>query len=60
VFYTDTPVLAMSASGMPAMKEQSPHLHNGRPLRREDIADVEIRRKPTAGGGRTGDHGGAA
>ena len=28
-----TPVLAMSVSGMPAMKEQFPRLRNGRPWR---------------------------
>jgi hypothetical protein len=39
-----TPVLAMSASGMLAMKEQFPHLRNGRPWRQKDIADIEILR----------------
>jgi hypothetical protein len=39
-----TPVLAMSASGMLAMKEQFPHLRNGRPWRPKDIADIEILR----------------
>ncbi len=39
-----TPVLAMSVSGMLAMKEQFPHLRNGRPLRQKDIADIEILR----------------
>jgi hypothetical protein len=39
-----TPVLAMSASGMLAMKEQFPHLRNGRPWRAKDIADIEILR----------------
>ena len=35
-------VLAMSVSGMLAMKEQFPHLRNGRPWRQKDIADIEI------------------
>jgi hypothetical protein len=39
-----TPVLAMSVSGMLAMKEQFPHLRNGRPWRQKDITDVEILR----------------
>ncbi|ETK30957.1 hypothetical protein MPTA5024_37490 [Microbispora sp. ATCC PTA-5024] len=39
-----TPVLAMSVSGMLAMKEQFPHLRNGRPRRQKDIADIEILR----------------
>jgi hypothetical protein len=39
-----TPVLAMSVSGMLAMKEQFPHLRNGRPWRPKDIADIEILR----------------
>jgi hypothetical protein len=39
-----TPVLAMSASGMLAMKEQFPHLRHGRPWRQKDIADIEILR----------------
>jgi hypothetical protein len=38
------PVLAMSVSGMLAMKEQFPHLRNGRPWRQKDIADIEILR----------------
>jgi hypothetical protein len=33
-------VLAMSAAGMLAMKEQYPHLRNGRPWRPKDIADI--------------------
>lgn len=40
----DTPVLAMSVSGMLAMKEQFPYLRNGRPWRQKDIADIEILR----------------
>ena len=39
-----TPVLAMSVSCMLAMKEQFPHLRNGRPWRQKDIADIEILR----------------
>jgi hypothetical protein len=39
-----TPVLAMSVSGMLAMKEQFPHLRNDRPWRQKDIADIEILR----------------
>jgi hypothetical protein len=39
-----TRVLAMSASGMLAMKEQFPRLRNGRPWRQKDIADIEILR----------------
>ncbi|MEU4216029.1 nucleotidyltransferase domain-containing protein [Actinoplanes sp. NPDC026623] len=40
----DTPVLAMSVSGMLAMKEQFPSLRNGRPWRQKDITDMEILR----------------
>jgi hypothetical protein len=40
----DTPVLAMSVAGMLAMKEQFPHLRNGRPWRQKDIADIQILR----------------
>ena len=43
-----TPVLAMSVSGMLAMKEQFPHLRNGRPWRQKDIADIEILRRLAA------------
>lgn len=39
-----TPVLAMSVAGMLAMKEQFPHLRNGRPWRPKDIGDMEILR----------------
>ena len=39
-----TPVLAMSVSGMLAMKEQFPHLRHGRPWRQKDIADMGILR----------------
>jgi hypothetical protein len=38
------PVPAMSVSGMLAMKEQYPHLRNGRPWRQKDIGDIEILR----------------
>jgi hypothetical protein len=38
------PVLAMSVSGMLAMKEQYPHLRNGGPWRQKDIADIEVLR----------------
>jgi hypothetical protein len=44
-----TPVLAMSVSGMLAMKEQFPRLRNGRPLRQKDIDDIEILRALAAG-----------
>ncbi len=40
-----TPVLAMSVSGMLAMKEQFPRLRNGRPWRPKDIADIEVLRR---------------
>ena len=36
-----TPILAMSVSGMLAMKEQFPRLRNGRPWREKDIIDME-------------------
>jgi Aminoglycoside-2''-adenylyltransferase len=50
-----TPVLAMSVSGMLAMKEQFPHLRNGGPWRQKDIADIEVLRGLGRGGtGRTG------
>ena len=54
-----TPVLAMSVSGMLAMKEQFPHLRNGRPWRQKDIADIEMIRG-LASGDRTDGHIGAA
>jgi hypothetical protein len=38
------PVLAMSAAGMLAMKEQFPRLRHGRPWREKDIADIAILR----------------
>jgi hypothetical protein len=44
VMLDGTPVLAMSASGMLAMKDQFPHLRNGRPWRRKDIDDMGILR----------------
>jgi hypothetical protein len=39
-----TPVLAMSVADMLAMKEQFPHLRNGRPWRQKDIDDIKILR----------------
>jgi hypothetical protein len=44
VMLDGTPVLAMSVAGMLAMKEQFPHLRNGRPWRQKDIDDIEILR----------------
>jgi hypothetical protein len=38
------PVPAMSVAGMLAMKEQYPHLRNGRPWRQKDINDIKILR----------------
>jgi hypothetical protein len=46
------PVLAMSVSGMLAMKEQFPHLRNGRPWRQKDIDDIGILRGLAAAQGR--------
>lgn len=40
-----TSVLAMSVSGMLAMKEQFPRLRNGRPWRQKDITDMELLRR---------------
>jgi hypothetical protein len=51
VMLDGTPVLAMSAAGMLAMKEQYPHLRNGRPWRPKDIGDTEILRGLAAGTG---------
>lgn len=53
-----TLVPAMSVCGMLAMKEQFPHLRNGRPWRQKDIADIEILRR-LACGKRTDGHIGA-
>ena len=39
-----TPIHAMSVAGMLAMKEQYPHLRNGRPWRQKDIDDIEVLR----------------
>jgi aminoglycoside-2''-adenylyltransferase len=39
-----TPVPAMSVAGMLAMKEQFPHLRNGRPWRPKDVDDIQILR----------------
>jgi hypothetical protein len=47
-----TPVLAMSISGMLAMKEQYPRLRNGRPWRQKDIVDIGILRELLASGER--------
>jgi hypothetical protein len=44
VMLAGKPVLAMSASGLLAMKEQFPHLRNGRPWRKKDVVDIEILR----------------
>jgi hypothetical protein len=43
------PVLAMSVSGMLAMKEQFPHLRNGQPWRQKDLADIEVLRGMVTG-----------
>ncbi len=42
------PVLAMSAAGMLAMKEQYPRLRNGGPWRQKDIHDIEVLRRLVA------------
>ena len=42
------PVLAMSAAGMLAMKEQYPHLRNGGPWRHKDIDDIQVLRRLAA------------
>jgi hypothetical protein len=39
------PMLAMSTAGMLAMKEQFPHLRNGKPWRPKDIDDIAVLRK---------------
>lgn len=44
------PVPVMSVSGMLAMKEQFPHLRNGRPWRQKDVDDIEILRGLAAEG----------
>jgi hypothetical protein len=46
-----TPVLAMSVVGMLAMKEQYPHLRNGRPWRQKDIDDIKVLRRLAAESG---------
>lgn len=43
------PVLAMSAAGMLAMKEQYPHLLNGGPWRPKDIDDIKVLRRLATG-----------
>ena len=52
-----TPVLAMSVSGMLAMKEQFPHLRNGRPWRQKDIDDIKTLRRLAAGVAGAAGHG---
>ncbi len=42
------PLPAMSVAGLLAMKEQFPHLHNGRPWRQKDIDDIKILRELAA------------
>ena len=42
------PVLAMSAAGMLAMKEQYPRLRNGGPWRQKDIDDIKVLRELAA------------
>jgi Bacterial protein of unknown function (DUF899) len=42
------PVLAMSVSGMLAMKEQFPHLRNGGIWRQKDIDDIKMPRRLAA------------
>jgi hypothetical protein len=42
------PVPAMSVAGMLAMKEQYPHLRNGRPWRQKDIDDIKVLRRLAA------------
>ena len=51
VILDGTPVLAMSVSGMLAMKEQFPHLRNGRAWRQKDISDIAILRALGSGSG---------
>ncbi len=48
VMLDGTPVLAMSVSGMLAMKEQYPKLRNGSPWRQKDIADIAVLRELAA------------
>jgi hypothetical protein len=48
VMLDGTPVLAMSVSGMLAMKEQYPTLRNGSPWRQKDIADIRVLRELAA------------
>jgi hypothetical protein len=43
-------VPVMSVSGMLAMKEQFPHLRNGRPWRQKDVGDIETLRRLAAEG----------
>ena len=48
VMLDGTPVLAMSVSGMLAMKEQYPTLRNGSPWRQKDVADIAVLRELAA------------
>ena len=48
VTFDGTPILVMSVSGMLAMKEQFPHLRNGRPWRQKDIDDIKTLRRLAA------------
>lgn len=49
VLFEGAPVLAMSVSGMLAMKEQFPRLRNGRAWRQKDISDIAVLRALNAG-----------
>ena len=51
VILDGTPVLAMSVSGMLAMKEQFPHLRNGGAWRQKDISDIAVLRELSSGSG---------
>ena len=51
VMLDGTPVLAMSVSGMLAMKEQFPTLRNGRPWRPKDVDDIDTLRRLAAQAG---------
>ena len=51
VILDGSPVLAMSAAGMLAMKEQYPRLRNGGPWRPKDVADIESLRALVADDG---------
>lgn len=49
VIFDGAPVLAMSVSGMLAMKEQFPYLRNGRAWRQKDISDIAVLRALSSG-----------